>query len=360
MLRTFFSTLADEEVAACNWDGREPPELGSFGHAHDNFEDSVKPFYATWTSFATTKSFSWKDAYRYSEAPDRRVRRMMEKENKKRREEGIREFNDAVRSLVAFVKKRDPRYKLNRQSEAERQKVLREATSAQAARARAQNIANMQEHVVPAWSQVREEDPLDEESEGEQTPEESYECVVCIKTFKSEKQYEMHERSKKHLKNVAQIRRQMRSDNKALDLDSPGDIDISSLEMGDEEMIDEVEASTSPTKSAIDTFPRKPSMNEDRQSLSDNSEGIDDSDAEETNEPPTENGDSNIPEYKPKLAEADPPPHPHEEIISDSNDNETISNVTKLGKAKEKRMKKAAQQAAKSQGPEEVSFNLES
>jgi len=114
-LRDTFQSLAREEELACEWEGLDAVDYPSFGHADDSYEDVVKPFYAVWNGFSTRKTFSWKDIYRYSDAPDRRVRRIMEKENKRLREEGIREFNDAVRSLIAFVRKRDPRYKPNSQ-----------------------------------------------------------------------------------------------------------------------------------------------------------------------------------------------------------------------------------------------------
>jgi DnaJ homolog subfamily A member 5 len=39
----------------------------------------------------------------------RQVRRRMEEENKKARRKARREFNDTMRELVAFVRKRDPR-----------------------------------------------------------------------------------------------------------------------------------------------------------------------------------------------------------------------------------------------------------
>ena len=47
--------------------------------------------------FSTVKSFSWRDQWRYSEAPDRRVKRAMEKDNKRHRDAGRREFNDTVK-----------------------------------------------------------------------------------------------------------------------------------------------------------------------------------------------------------------------------------------------------------------------
>ncbi|KAA6408860.1 MAG: Heat shock N-terminal [Lasallia pustulata] len=214
-LRNTFEILAKEEEIACEWAGIDSTEYPSFGHADDSYDDVVRPFYTVWNGFTSSKTFSWKDVYRYGEAPDRRVRRMMEKENKRFRDEAIREFNDAVRSLVAFVKKRDPRFKPNLQSEAERQKTLRDAAAAQAARSRAANQVKLDGHALAEWQQVRETAEEDS-SEEEEEMEEHFECIVCNKTFKSEKQYEAHERSKKHTKAVQQLRRTMQMEDKAL------------------------------------------------------------------------------------------------------------------------------------------------
>ncbi|KAJ5472445.1 hypothetical protein N7530_006446 [Penicillium desertorum] len=222
-LREQFEQLMLEERLACQWENQDPIEYPSFGSAGDNFETVVRPFYAAWTGFSTQKSFAWKDAHRYSEAPDRRVRRMMEKENRRLREEGIREFNDAVRSLVAFVKKRDPRYKINAQSEAQRQETLRKSVAAQAARSRAVNQAKMRDHVVPDWAQS-EQPVADDEDRSEESEVESFECVACHKYFKSQKQFEAHERSKKHLKAVKQLCWEMRMQNDELDLESGDDL----------------------------------------------------------------------------------------------------------------------------------------
>lgn len=218
-LRTTFDSLAKEEYAACDWEGLERMEYPDFGTAKDSYEHMVKPFYAAWTSFTTKKTFSWKDVHNYAGAPDRRIRRLMEKENKRLREEGIKEFNDAVRSLVSFVRKRDPRYAPNVQSEADRQKALRDAAAAQAARSRALHQAKLNEHVQPAWTQTHHTEEEGRFSESEESEEEEFECVTCNKVFKSEKQYEAHERSKKHIKAVQQLIRQMQKENKLFDLD---------------------------------------------------------------------------------------------------------------------------------------------
>ena len=222
VFRRIFDTLAREEELACQWEGVDHVSYPSFGHADDAYDDNVRSFYAAWNGFTTRKSFSWEEVYRYSEAPDRRVRRMMEKENKLFREEGAREFNDVVRSLVAFVKKRDPRFKPNTQSEAERQKLLRDTAVAQAARSRAANQAKHSQHEhIPGWMKFSESHDSEKSDESEEAAAEQFECVVCKKSFKSEKQYETHEKSRKHVKAVQHIKRQMQQEDKDLYPEEP-------------------------------------------------------------------------------------------------------------------------------------------
>ncbi|KAH7029361.1 uncharacterized protein B0I36DRAFT_244924 [Microdochium trichocladiopsis] len=228
ILAETFDRLAMAEMAAAEMESdidnhSQPPEYPPFGCSDDD-DQFAKRFYGGWQNFATRLSFSWKDKWRLSDAPDRRVRRLMEKENKKFREDAARDFNDAVRSLVIFVRKRDPRYVPNTQSEAERQKILRDSAAAQAARSRAANQAKMNdEDAIPEWARAAgggEDDAhLGEFSESEEESEvEVLECVVCDKVFKSEKQFEAHEKSKKHIKAVQQLQRQMRRENKDLNL----------------------------------------------------------------------------------------------------------------------------------------------
>jgi len=219
ILRETFATLAREENAACDWDGLELVDYPDFGSAEDSYEDVVKSFYRTWVNFTTQKSFSWKDLYRTSDAPDRATRRLIEKENKRSRDEAKAEFNDAVRHLVLFVRKRDPRFTPNSQTQEERQKILRDAASAQAARKRAANQAKMNSYVVPDWAKSDESEGVVEES-SEESEVEVIECVVCNKTFKSEYQFEAHTKSKKHTKAVQAIQKQMRKENKSLNLDT--------------------------------------------------------------------------------------------------------------------------------------------
>lgn len=73
----------------------------------------MRPFYAYWQSYCTLRPYSWLDKYpldALKEVP-RRVQRLMERDNKKLREAGRKQRNEEIRTLVSFVRKRDPRVK---------------------------------------------------------------------------------------------------------------------------------------------------------------------------------------------------------------------------------------------------------
>ena len=91
-----------EEEMAAKEAGEDYSEMPSFGDSKSDPKDVVRRFYAAWIGFSTIKSFSWKDQWKYSDAPDRRVKRAMEKENKRLRDSGRREFNDAVKVIFSL------------------------------------------------------------------------------------------------------------------------------------------------------------------------------------------------------------------------------------------------------------------
>ncbi|KAG6001366.1 hypothetical protein E4U21_004416 [Claviceps maximensis] len=214
MAREVFEHLAIEEEAAADVVDADRHQYPTFGFSDDEYDTVVKPFYASWSGFSTRKSFSWKEKYRLSDAPDRRARRVMEKENKKCREDAIRQFNEAVRFLTSFVRRRDPRYIPNSQTHADRQISLRSAAASQAARSRTANQQNIGVYEDPDWTRPQEDgahgdDFSDIEAESEV---EIHKCVVCNKIFKSIQQFEVHESSKKHNKAVQQLRPKTRKE----------------------------------------------------------------------------------------------------------------------------------------------------
>lgn len=111
-----FSRLWQEEVAELAKDGKHIPPTASFG-GYDADWDVVRAFYARWEGFSSVKTFSFADKWHLGEAPNREVRRLMEKDNKKARVIVRKEFNSTIRELAAFVKKRDPRVARRRKEE---------------------------------------------------------------------------------------------------------------------------------------------------------------------------------------------------------------------------------------------------
>ncbi|KAI1204170.1 DnaJ-domain-containing protein [Annulohypoxylon truncatum] len=366
ILQDTFDRIAQGEIAASEWDGLPPTEYPPFGTSEDD-DIVAKAFYNRWSKFSTKLGFAWKDKWRLSDAPDRRVRRLLEKENKKFREDGIREFNDAVRSLVAFARKRDPRPGSNAQSEAERQKILRDSAAAQAARSRAANQQKMNDpFAIPEWVQSQDQElhqgefsETDEESEVEHI-----ECVVCNKTFKSEKQYEAHEKSKKHSKAVQQLQRQMKKENASLDLNKETPTSMSEIPVVDanDEEDEKVDAKSS-TLGITQTDASSRTEVASRTDTEPASSRVTTVDSEDESEHDDYASRDVIEErlVSEKQRESDPLRGDGESSIEDVVDGvEDISLASseptkKVGKAKAKREKKAARQATSRQQDDTVS-----
>ena len=232
---------------------------------YDGSDGTLKKFYGAFLSFSSRRPFNEADQYRLQDAPDRRVRRLMEKENKHIRDDARKEYNEAVRSLASFLKKRDPRF-LNstssdplRVKQLEKQKLqaqLRDAALA-AARKREQNAKSYKEQ---AWQRVSTGDSEDElsasdgdEEADEQVPagnepedaasEDGLEevpdwfCPACEKDFASQGAWDNHERSKKHLKNMEKLKREMQEEEFELGLSQQDIQDLSIQDDGSDEPV---------------------------------------------------------------------------------------------------------------------------
>ncbi|KAH8817667.1 hypothetical protein DL96DRAFT_1623054 [Flagelloscypha sp. PMI_526] len=244
LYRNLFDRLAAEENA---W-SEDPLEFPVFGNSTTPWlppskgEEGARTFYHIWTNFATLKDFAWSDKYNVNDAPDRRIRRMMEKDNQKVRDEGRKEYNDTVRSLAKFLRKRDPRYKahvasqqsqtsnsntaaLSQQLQQEKEKRRKEREEAQARYVEQdwQKLSNLErvhddlDYLEPVTriSQTQTAPPDDEDGEDEVI---EFECIFCNKTFQSEASWNNHERSRKHLKEVERIRVEMQEEEEELGL----------------------------------------------------------------------------------------------------------------------------------------------
>lgn len=159
----------------------------------------------------------------------------MEKDNRKSREDARKTYNDTVRvcdfshtsrifslfkgrqSLVKFVRKRDPRYKLYLQSQSQSSSHPPPILSAPI---KAQQKPP-ETYVEQDWQKVDTKGVYNDldwaAAEGNDLEE--WECVACRKTFRSEAAWDSHERSKKHMKEVERLKREMQADDQDLDLD---------------------------------------------------------------------------------------------------------------------------------------------
>lgn len=257
--RRLFERIAEEDRAAAAYPGEEdamgppPPRdaYPSFGYSHTPFvadklesnvhQTPVRDFYTVFMNFQTRKSFGWLDQYRLAEAPDRRVKRLMEKENKRAREVGKREYNDTIRALAAFIRKRDPRYKAWQEAQ-ERAKTGPEAEARKRAyiermekqrqmqasgyQPQSWQIPDEAEDIYSDYEESEDEESVNGEDEGEEDEEDGdgdgFDCFVCDKVFRSEASLTNHEQSVKHKKAVKKLQRKMKKEDAEYGLDAAG------------------------------------------------------------------------------------------------------------------------------------------
>lgn len=254
-----FDKLASEEILAGRQQGLDgyssyqdddPSETVNllypkFGRSKSDYGSQVRKFYQVWSSFSTVKTFSWKDEYRYSSAGDRRTRRAMERENKKARDTARREYNETIRSYVAFLKKRDPRVKEGAAAyEQEKKRKNQEELRKQIAKDREANASKRGEYEAQNWQKIDElefeeiENHFVSGSEEEEEAEdyEVFECVICDKIFKTEKQFQTHETSKRHKKLLSKLKWEMRQEGISLGIDPVSD--ESEFDTADEDFSD--------------------------------------------------------------------------------------------------------------------------
>ena len=112
----------------------------SFGDSKSKWED-VSAFYNSWEAFSSCLSFAWVDTYHLNdirEAPNRRIRRLMEDDNRKKRKAAKKERVEEICALVRFVKKRDPRVRAQREQQ-QRDQARKEANDKKEAEERKKN-----------------------------------------------------------------------------------------------------------------------------------------------------------------------------------------------------------------------------
>ncbi|PVZ98636.1 hypothetical protein BB558_005348 [Smittium angustum] len=189
--RELFDKLRDEEISAISNNNLyvESEELSilynlSFGDSTADFDplfvgetmnnekgkkkrvgtelNTLKGFYNYWMSFDTYKSFSWCEKYRLPDAPNRQIKRLMEKENKALRDSAKREYVDSIQNLASWLKKRDPRYLSHCNLVKKRQEEAAKQREDEITKKKKDMVANAQNFMRQEWQQVDYTNLLDE------------------------------------------------------------------------------------------------------------------------------------------------------------------------------------------------------
>ena len=239
-----------EQAASLALDKARFAEGPPFGKADDTWE-TVRKFYNHWSGFSTLKTFAWADEYNLAEADNRKVRRLMDEENKKLRKAEQREFNDTVRALVAFVKKRDKRFAKRQMERARVEKEAQAAAQRQRLEARKAKALKAEQYKAADWTMQDEDGPqwlrdeiaaAEKESAEREARKQDLFCPVCRKRFKSAKQWENHEQSKQHKAAVLRLKEEMMADEELVRV---------AMEEAEEEAADDAEDTRAETAEAL-------------------------------------------------------------------------------------------------------------
>ncbi|XP_059049957.1 dnaJ homolog subfamily C member 21 [Achroia grisella] len=248
-----FSKLISEETDFLD-DPEDVTQIPKFGNSTTPYED-VHEFYAYWMAFSTNKSYVWLDQYEIQQGDNRRVIKLMEKENNKIRQKARKERNEEIRRLVSFVRRKDKRViehtkllqekaeenkkkaeQVRRERILQRQKEIEEAKKKEGESSFLQSedyqkkLSEIESLLAEEFGLSSDDDTISEggmESSNEESSktEEASEvsrttakssskskqamrnlyCSACSKLFKNVKSFENHENSKKHKENVANM-----------------------------------------------------------------------------------------------------------------------------------------------------------
>lgn len=204
--------------------------IPQFGNSLSDYEEVVAPFYDYWMSYSTKKPYVWLDPHNIKEATNRKIYKLIEKENEKIRQKAKKERNEEVRNLVAFVRKRDKRVqayvkKLEEKKIENREKQKKITTQKRLERIKQLNESSEQgewmkfDNVMSELEEIERKltaqfgDDISESDDDTDTEELNHlYCIACNKIFKTPKAFKNHESSKKHRENVQNIKHAMTVD----------------------------------------------------------------------------------------------------------------------------------------------------
>lgn len=191
----------DEEEVGVHHD-----DAVNFGDENSSKEE-VYAFYKDWIGFCSIKKFAFVDVYDPREAPNRRIKRLIENDNNRVRNRERLKFNDKMNDLILHVRGKDPRWKAfqaeeaairnARKREQEEERKIKHEEDTEKLRAYREDLAEFYK---------KEEEEALLRGDIEEVFEEEFRCGMCKKSFKKEGQFDNHMRSKQHKKMEVQVK----------------------------------------------------------------------------------------------------------------------------------------------------------
>lgn len=245
-----FDKIYEQEVSTAKKLGlgleavREAPLMGNLNCDYTQ----VTAFYNYWSGFSSIMEFWWADEQDVEMGYDRKSRRQAEEHNKKCRKKAKKEFNEMVRGLAEFVKKRDKRVvemKIKKMQEMEKKK---EELNEKKKEMQRQKLERARLYEEPDWAKVDEEEiglgfeEVDNNNKKKKDEINELHCIICNKKFKSDKQWKNHEQSKKHKEKVAMFREEMGSEEEEGEEEIPNEFneDMGPSVSGNDAVVDDL------------------------------------------------------------------------------------------------------------------------
>jgi len=218
--REYFDDVAKKDAKYRKKGTDEPP---SFGYADTDLSE-VAGFYAYWSSYYTAMPFAWADKYNVKEANNSYEEKAMGLANKELRDKERKDFNERVRNLVLYIKKKDPRWEervrlmqeqneeaQRRTKERQEEEHLRRLEALEEECKDEKLVAQRKEYLENVRRMERLMDGAEEEEgnigddllddEGllsDDEEDDGLTCPVCVICFNNEWARDKHMKSKKH------------------------------------------------------------------------------------------------------------------------------------------------------------------
>lgn len=204
----FLAVAVEEENARVEQGLNLPSFLSAPRFGDDkSTPESVLKFYDYWEHFTSCREFAWADEFDPRDEPERRIKRLIEQENKRVRNAARKAYQSKVLALLSSARQRDYRLmaileekrkeRLQKEKEEQALKVAREAEW------QAKKQALLQQE-FEEYKGLEKFDHLEAmlDAQGE---EDRFDCLVCEKSFKSQNQLNNHLKSKDHIKKYKKL-----------------------------------------------------------------------------------------------------------------------------------------------------------